>query len=256
MEHQILVDFKRLMGKCISMVQNVNDNNRWRLEMFVADLEESLIDIKNLNIVPPDQDELAEYVRRLKFLKGAIHVDKMKTCSQKLMATQILSPISSSSGTSKIGHQTKEIRLQSQAKLVQAIRDELLGIHDDDGKSSLIRKRMSSSLNESSDIEAVYSHHLSLQEKAAQDMIKFTQNLKENCVMANTMIKQDTGTFETASRLADNNFNNLRSNNDQITEFVKRSCQYWLWIMLGLVSLTFLCMLIFIRIFTKKSWTE
>ena len=255
MERKLLVDFKRLMGKCLTMIQNVNDNNRWRLEMYVEDLEEKLIDLKNLNILAQDQDELAEYIRRVKFLKNVLNVEKMKTSSQKLMATQILSPISSSLSTSKIGDQTKTIRLQSQAKLVQAIRDELLGIHDDDSKSSLIRKRVSS-LNESSDIEVVYSYHLSLQEKAAKDMIQFTQSLKENCVMANNMIKQDTSTFETASRLADHNFNNLRINNEKISEFVKRSCQYWLWIMLALVSLTFLFMLIFIRIFTKKSWAE
>lgn len=59
-------------------------------------------------------------------------------------------------------------------------------------------------------------------------------------------------TLEKASNLADKNTNNLKNNNDRLSDFVKRSCQYWLWIIALFVSITFIMVVLFIKIFPKR----
>jgi len=91
-----------------------------------------------------------------------------------------------------------------------------------------------------------------MQERVAEEMIELAHNLKHNCTLSNDIIKKDTETLERTAVLAEGNTENLQQNTSKIGEYVRRSCQYWLWIMLAIVSFTFLWIVVFIRMFPKR----
>lgn len=173
-----------------------------------------------------------------------MEAEKLKSPSEKLVATQILSPHHVSLSKDK-GSKSQEIFFQTQSKYNKEIRDELFS------KRSGLRKRFDDVSN-SDDVDLVLNYHHEMQEKIAADMIHMAQNLKENCHVANQIIRRDVEVLDTSAGHADSNFDGLKSSSEKLTEFVKRSCQYWLWISLALVSFTFLWIIVFIRLFPKR----
>ncbi|RWS22149.1 vesicle transport protein USE1-like protein [Leptotrombidium deliense] len=234
------VDFCRLLVKCEALLSQ--PRHEWRVTKFISALNDRLNRLSNTNVMRPSDEQLQELTKKLNFLKGVLQVERLETSSQKLMATQLLSPVLSPQDQ-RVHTKTKEIYLQSQAKYANEVRTELLGTDSD---------RLRTGKSGSDDVDAVLKHHHSVQERVAEEMIALTRNLKENALMASHIIKKDTECLQKTGELAAKNFDNLRKSNDVITDFVKRSCQYWLWIMLALVSLTFLWMVVFIRIFPKR----
>jgi SNARE protein 1 len=256
-------DFRRLLRKCELLVAERDTgprrDNEWRLEKYVEALEDKLEELRKLSVCQPGNEELAEYKKKVKFLKGVLEAEKLATPSQKLMATQILSPVSGGSSsregnTAQARDKTREIYLQTQAKYANEIREELLGLHT--SRESQLNRRLRPATDReelfSEDVDAVLRHHHNVQEKVAQEMVSLAQNLKQNVVLANHIIRKDVETLEGSSRYAEANSESLKQSNDKLGDFVRRSCQYWLWIMLALVSLTFLWIVVFIRMFPKK----
>lgn len=150
----------------------------------------------------PEHQELSEYSKKVRFLKGVLEAEKLATPSQKLMATQILSPVSVVSGAheshaDQSRDKTREIYLQTQAKYANEIREELLGAHESrlPGLGQAVRRRFGQAANRdeliSDDAEAVLRHHHQMQEKVAQEMVSLAQNLKQNCLLANDIIRRD-----------------------------------------------------------------
>ena len=187
------------------------------------------------------------------------------------MATQILSPNVSLMNDTNV-HSNSDFYLHSQAIYTKEIRDELFK-----KENKFVEKP------KDEDLSTILKEHEKKQEKFSENMVLLARNLKQNLMTANTIIKNDTmvslpgvsnflelhifiyfqlsqsnflyvlaQTLEKASNLADRNKNSLKSNNDRLSDFVKRSCQYWLWIIAALVSITFIMFVLFIKVFPKK----
>jgi len=242
------IDFQRLLYKCENDMAMQNENlspQGWRLEKYIEALEDKLGELYKLNSCQPAKDDLSKYKKKVKFLKGLVEAEKLKSPSEKLMATQLLSPSSVMPSHDK----TLEIYLQTQSKHSKAIRDELFG----SGNTSLRnRKTGKDSTTSEQDVDLVVKYHHEMQEKVAEEMVSLAMNLKDNMSLASQIIKKDVEVLEGSARVAGGNSDNLRNNSDKLTDFVRRSCQYWLWIMMGLVSFTFLWIVVFIRMFPKK----
>ncbi|RWS05168.1 vesicle transport protein USE1-like protein [Dinothrombium tinctorium] len=236
--------FERFLRKCETLISR-RDPCDWRLQKYIEALNEQLNQLKSTNVLRPSEEQLKEYTKKVNFLKGVLQVEKLENSSQKLLATQLLSPVASPSQEQH--SKAKEIYLQSQTKYATEIRNELFG---KDGTE--VRQRVVNSGLSEDDVDAMLRHQQSVQEKCAEEMLVLTRNLKENALMAKHIIKKDIECLENSAKLAGKNFDNLRQSSDIVSDFVKRSCQYWLWIMLALVSLTFLWMVVFIRLFPKK----
>lgn len=129
-----------------------------------------------------------QYKRKVKFLKGVVDAEKFKTPSEKLMATQILSPTNSNDQELGTKNKSREIYLQSQSKHSGAIRDELFNGSTTDG---LRQRKTVKPGTESEDVDLVLKYHHDMQEKVAQEMVSLAHNLKENCVLANQIIRKD-----------------------------------------------------------------
>src|SRR5690606_32081872 len=130
-----------------------------------------------------------------------IHVDRLISPAEKLMATQILSPNSSIVGNSS---EAMQLHLRSKSRYLQEARDKLFDTHSKSEGSAVAATSNNShfplnfSLNESSsnadtsDINLMLHEHEKAQERIAEEMVTLAQNLKQNCITASSIIKQDT----------------------------------------------------------------
>ncbi|XP_013789121.1 vesicle transport protein USE1-like [Limulus polyphemus] len=248
------INFCRLLSQCEELAGQRKQND-WRLEKYVKALEEKLMELKKLNTCQPSKESLAEYTKKVEFLKGVINADKLPSAVEKAMANQLLfSGLSSSPNYSR----TKEIHLQNQSRYTQEMRKELFGSKDADtvpvdGSSDSIRQRKSpSDTSQTEDLDSVLRYHHSVQEKIASEMVTLAQSLKQNSLLAGHIIKKDTEVIEKSSKLADKNYGQLKIESDRLEKHAHRSCNWWLWLMIGLVCLTFLWMIMFIRLFPRR----
>lgn len=136
-----------------------------------------------------------EFNKKVNFLKGVLQVDKLETSSQKLIATELLSPVSSPMQIPLTQDKTREIYLQSKAKYSNEIRNELLGIDTTRERKAGTKITTTPNSLTSDDVDAVLKHHHNVQEKVAEEMLSLTRNLKENMMMANHIIKKDTQVY-------------------------------------------------------------
>ncbi|XP_054160902.1 vesicle transport protein USE1-like [Oppia nitens] len=261
------IDFRRLLSKCEQLVEkhmkdNINTNNgnnNWRLERYIHALNERLNELKELNACPVNENNLSNYKKKVSFFNSLLETQLMNhsnnnnnSTDQQLIKTEIMSPISVTPVDGGIrSDKTKEIHLNLKSRLENDVRTELFGNKE---SSIQMRKRVANddTTNSSVDSDAILRFHQSVQEKVAQEMITLVHNLKQNCSLSNEIIKKDTESLEKSSSLAQRNTDNLKGNTVKISEYVRRSCQYWLWIMLFIVVFTFLWIVVFIRLFPKK----
>lgn len=213
---------------------------------FVECLEDKLSELHKLTVCQPSRDRLTLFKRRVKFIRGIVDAEKLKSASEKLTATEILSPrTSSTQDRSRI--KTQEIFLQTKSKYNREVKDELLS-----GSKGGLRKRFDGTDGNKKDADLVLNFHHEMQEKVAAEMITLARNLKENLYLANEIIKKDVEILDDSARVAEVNTSGLRTNSERLSDFVRRSCQYWLWISLALVCFTFLWIVVFIRMFPKR----
>ena len=203
-------------------------------------MEYKLGELRRLSACQPARDRLSLYQRKLRFLKGLLEAEKMRSASERLVAAQILSPGSSSGDRRDKSHQVLQ---QAQSKYTNQVREELMG------SSSLRQRKMA---DDSSDVDVVLNFHREMQDKVASEMVSLAHNLKQNMSTASDILRKDVQVLAGASSHADSNLSGLRLNSERLGDFVRRSCQYWLWISLAVVCFTFLWIVVFIRMFPKR----
>lgn len=99
----------------------------------------------------------------------------------------------------------------------------------------------------------IVRYHDFLQEQVTNEMVELARNLKSNITISNEIVRKDTELLETTNKFADGTVDRLRTNTSRISEFANAACEYWLWICLFLVTITFFSMVIFIRLFPKRA---
>jgi len=248
------IDFSRLLRKCEDMIaankssdvdgKSISSADAWRREKYVDALEEKLAELRKLNVCQPSDDDLNEFARRVQFLRGIVAAERLSSPLEKLMASEILSPttIATARGNK---NKTKEIHLRARANYAREVRRNLFNETDGTSKPK----------DEGKDFETLTKYHHDMQEKVAKELLNLTKNLKQNTTLAGHIIKKDVETLESTKRLAEKNMDKLEKSNSVVADFVRRSCQYWLWITLAIVLFTFLWMVLFIRMFPKKNYS-
>jgi len=213
----------------------------WRLEKYVHSLEERLSELKKSPSCP-DNDTLNEYSRRVEFLKGLLQTEKLPSAIEKAMANQLLSagPVS---GSEQL---TREIHLQTSSRYTKEMRAELLG-EENDG----LKQRKKDTTSE--DFDTVIRYHQNAQEKLADEMLALARNMKENSLIASSIVKKDIETIEKSTKLTDQNYSKLKVESENLEQHTQKACNWWIWLMLVTVCLTFINMVIFMKIFPKGS---
>ncbi|KAH3837427.1 vesicle transport protein USE1-like [Dreissena polymorpha] len=245
MSTKLEINFTRLLNRC-ETIASQRDTWDWRLEKYVEALQDQLGEMKRLSRQPsqPSQDIMLEYTRRVDFLKGLLAAEQKENISEKAYATERLAPVSNVHKGSGIA--PKEVHLSAMTRLQKDMRTELLG-EDKPGDGLRQRKH-----TDESDIDAVLKHHRKVHEKLTEELLHHTLNLKEFAYSASSIVKKDIKTLEDTNKVADRNQGDLQRESQRL-ESKTRGCSWWIWIMLALVTLTFLWMIILMRMFPARS---
>ncbi|XP_069595263.1 vesicle transport protein USE1 isoform X1 [Ranitomeya imitator] len=250
------LNFVRLLSRCESMASERREQGEWRLEKFVGALEEMLTSIKK-DSSKPSPELLIEYCRKVDFLKGLLEAEKLSSPTEKALANQFLAPGRTPTISKERTPVTKTVHLQTQARYTGEMRNELLEKTTSPSNGSVEvypRKRkgsISDDKQSSAELDAVLQHHHNMQEKLAEEMLRLTQNLKNNTLAAQNVIKQDNQTLTQSLKLADQNFEKLKTESDRLEQHAKKSVNWLLWLMLIFVCCTFISMILFIRLFPR-----
>ncbi|XP_022096653.1 vesicle transport protein USE1-like [Acanthaster planci] len=258
MASRLEINLQRLLTRCEAMAGE-QDHGDWRLEKFVGALQEKLAELKRSPSLP-SQEALAEYAKKIDFLKGLIQTEKLTSASDKAMASQLLAPAHSSTSISSepkthskvLPTSSKDLHLQATSRYANEMRRELLET-DDLQENGLRHRRLHDPDDKASsdDLDAVLQHHHNMQEKLAEEMLSLTRSLKHNTVAASNIIQEDNRRLGETIQLADSNYGRLKVESERLQQHTQRACNWWLWGSLLCVSIVFLWMIIFIRFFPK-----
>ncbi|CAJ1060613.1 vesicle transport protein USE1 [Xyrichtys novacula] len=254
MASRLEINFVRLLSRCESIASEKRGETEWRLEKYVGALEEMLVALRKSQS-KPTPEVLTEYTRKVDFLKGLLEAEKLSSPAEKALANQFLAPGRTPTIANERMPATKTVHLQTKARCTGEMRDELLGTGPTGKGSSETelrnRRGFVDERQSAAELEAVLQHHHNLQEKLADDMLNLARNLKNNTLAAQNIIKQDNQTLSHSMRQADLNFEKLKTESERLEQHTKKSVNWLLWIMLILVSFTFISMILFIRIFPR-----
>ncbi|XP_067168895.1 vesicle transport protein USE1 [Apteryx mantelli] len=250
------LNLMRLLSRCEALAAERRDPEEWRLEKYVAALEEMLRGLKKQSSKPAPE-LLNEYSRKVDFLKGLLEAEKLSSSTEKALANQFLAPGRTPTTIKERTPATKTVHLQTKARCTGKMRSELLGtdplaINDSEELNVRKRKGLASDEKQSAvELDAVLQRHQDMQEKLAEEMLSLARSLKNNTLAAQNVIKQDNQTLSHSLRMADQNFEKLKDESDRLEQHAKKSVNWLLWIMLIVVCFIFISMILFIRIFPK-----
>ncbi|KAM3876499.1 vesicle transport protein USE1 isoform 2-T2 [Diretmus argenteus] len=251
------INFIRLLSRCESIASEKRGETEWRLEKYVGALQEMLVALRK-SPGKPTPEVLTDYTRKVDFLKGLLEAEKLSSPTEKALANQFLAPGRTPTIANERMPATKTVHMQTKARCTEEMRDELLGTVGRPGRlvltTGLTLTGNCMPLDErqsAAELDAVMQHHHNLQEKLAEDMLNLARNLKNNTMAAQNIIKQDNQTLSHSMRQADLNFEKLKTESERLEQHTKKSVNWLLWLMLILVSFTFISMILFIRIFPK-----
>ncbi|NXV05004.1 USE1 protein, partial [Hirundo rustica] len=248
------LNLMRLLSRCEALAAERRDPEEWRLEKYVAALEDMLRELKKQSSKPAPE-LLNEYSRKVDFLKGLLEAEKLSSSTEKALANQFLAPGRTPTTAKERTPATKTVHLQTKARCTGQMRSELLGTVRS-CKSLFFplcscRGLTSDEKQSAVELDAVLQHHQDMQEKLAEEMLSLARSLKNNTLAAQNVIKQDNQTLSHSLRMADQNFEKLKDESDRLEQHAKKSVNWLLWIMLIVVCFIFISMILFIRIFPK-----
>merc|ERR1711928_261967 len=160
----------------------------------------------------PEKEVFDEYSRSVSFLKGLNITEKLPLATDKVVASQFLSPSSSPYGDSV----SKEIHHKVSAQYTNQVRDELMKT----------KPATSTACNE-------------------RDKTQEFDN-------PTSIVKQDLNTLEKSNTLAEDNENTLLTQTAILKERSGFCARCWVWLFLILVVCSFIAMVIFMRLFKKR----
>ncbi|XP_076880102.1 vesicle transport protein USE1 isoform X2 [Brachyhypopomus gauderio] len=209
------------------------------------------------SVSKPNPEMLTDYTRKVDFLKGLIEAEKLSSPTEKALANQLLAPGRTPTISSERMPATKTVHVQSKARCTGEMRAELFAtVSSSAGVSETELRNRSRSVpaderQSGAELDAMLQHHHDLQEKLAEEMLSLARNLKNNTLAAQNIIKQDNQTLSQSMRQADVNFEKLRTESERLEQHAKKSVNWFFWLMLILVSFTFISMILFIRLFPR-----
>ncbi|KAK7492658.1 hypothetical protein BaRGS_00016137 [Batillaria attramentaria] len=237
------INFNRLLHRCEAMAADKASKD-WRLEKYIGALQDQLFDMKKAHSRPP-QETLNEYQKKVELLKGLTEVEKMPSGAEKVLATERLQPVPSTPASTPARQLQARAKVQSQ----EDMRQELLGTSRSDQDSDLRHRNVGGGGDES-DIDQLLQHHHRMQERLAEEMLEHARALKRNVSDTGRVVKDDLKKLGDSTRQADTNYGKLQAESERLEGYTQ-SCSWWVWLMLVLVILTFLAMVVFMKIFPK-----
>jgi len=245
------INLSRLLVRCQEIANTSSDlSQEWRLPKFVSSCESMLSSLPQ----PPDptapsSDAMLEYRNSLALLRklvpdtSAAEEELFPSCDTSQSRAPLPLPQGEVTGRNTVSRQIYQRAVERQQG---TMREQLLGTGTGGGSKE------EHGYGPGANLDKILAEHKDQQERVAEEMIALTRSLKEQSVAAGAMLRKDTVKLEQAAENADTNLAKLTEETQRVSEFSSRGCRCWIWLMMLLVVLTFLGMVLTMRLFRKK----
>eukprot|EP00096_Caligus_rogercresseyi_P009769 TRINITY_DN3380_c0_g1_i2.p1 TRINITY_DN3380_c0_g1~~TRINITY_DN3380_c0_g1_i2.p1 ORF type:complete len:275 (+),score=83.98 TRINITY_DN3380_c0_g1_i2:258-1082(+) len=123
-------------------------------------------------------------------------------------------------------------------------------LFEDSGSSTLRRRKT----DEGSSPQSLIHGQEVAQEEIAEQMLSLTRSLKEQTEAANRIIHRDINSLQGTQRTAEENIDKLTVESGRLQEHRSTfNCRCWIWILMFIVVMTFLKMLVVMKLFKKPT---
>ena len=242
MASRLETNFNRLLHRCETMAGDKANGSDWRLTRFVSTLEDYLSDMRKLSTKRPSEEMLIDYTKKLDAIKELIETERFIQESKRAPSVK---KYLSSDNTAKLLAPGKELHLRARAGYQNFMKDELIGTKNSKGhggEQAIVEQ----------DLDGALRNHNEMQEKLAEEMIYLARNLRENASVAGKIVRDDTKVMTASSKIADSSHGKLLTESKRLETQIKKSFNCWIWIMLVLVCVTFVWMVIFMKMVPKS----
>ncbi|KAH8364222.1 hypothetical protein KR084_003977 [Drosophila pseudotakahashii] len=248
MATKLNVNIRTLLTNCEDLAKS--EQNFWRLQKFIKSLDTMLAELVEMDD-PQSATRIPGYTERLKALK-------LSTGFTEVPSSTTNTPSQSSSVSEAGENALKEMRQLQNAKHHNELRKELLQDGDalrrrrgvEESSSSPGGATVQGTSGENMNEAAKY--YTNAQEKITEHMLSLTRNLKEQTETANRIIRRDTEVVSRSTGMADRNINSLGKEAEKLEQHSKKAYKCWLWLMIVFVIVTFIGMVLFMKIMKKK----
>ncbi|XP_023320329.1 vesicle transport protein USE1-like isoform X2 [Eurytemora carolleeae] len=243
------INLSRLLVRCIEMANSTPDlQQEWRLPKFIKAAEQMYANLPS----PPDpaapsSDDKLEYQKQLQFLQNIAkevlteNFDDTENESNILVITspKVLLPRGPASTKDTL---SKQIVQKAAERAHQTQRENLFGSKPTENGESL----------QEQDFDRLLALHRDQQEKVAEEMLGMTRRLKEQTLAAKSLVQEDTDRIERINKRADDNLSKIQSEGGRVSKLASRwNCRCWIWLAMLIVVLTFVGMVLLMKLFKK-----
>ena len=158
----------------------------------------------------------------------------------------------------------KEIHQKLEGRQIRKIRDELFDVGNNDfndmnqitSPHSNNTSAMPVNRGDNNELDDLLQAHHTAQEKVAEEMLSLTKSLKEQTRVAGEIVRKDTVTIDRSNQLAEANSAKLQVESERLSEHTGSACRCWVWFLLAIVCVTFIAMVMVMKIFSKRKHYE
>jgi len=239
------ISLSRLLARCQEMANTSDMATDWRLPKFLATCEEMLRALPRApDPASPSQDCQQEYQNKIEFLRKMVPSPTSPSARTTSEAPHTMPGLPLPQGTAVTRDTvSKQIFQKAAERQNMTVREELFG---SSVGGSVVREGGAS-------LDKILAEHRDEQERVAEEMIQLTRSLKEQSAAAGSMVKADSERLTQAADLAETNLSKLGVETARVGEFSARgNCRCWIWLMMAIVILTFVGMVLMMRLFRKK----
>ncbi|KAG9332228.1 hypothetical protein JZ751_015519 [Albula glossodonta] len=244
------VNFTRLLSRCESIALQKRGETEWRLEKYVAALEDMLVGLKKSSSKPA-AEVLKDYSRKVDFLKGLLDAEKLPSPSEKAPSNQLLDPGQVPSAANEKMSGSRSIHTKAKGGVLGEMRIEFMGaVRGQVPPSLALRLQERRSVVE---LDAVMQQQRLLQEKLAEDVLHLARNLKNNSLASQGLLRHHSQVLSPTLEEAGGRLEHLRavSQSEQLKEHARKSVTCFSSLLLVLVCFIFISTILFIRLFPK-----
>eukprot|EP00088_Acartia_fossae_P057430 TRINITY_DN669_c0_g1_i6.p1 TRINITY_DN669_c0_g1~~TRINITY_DN669_c0_g1_i6.p1 ORF type:complete len:262 (-),score=44.02 TRINITY_DN669_c0_g1_i6:141-926(-) len=240
-----------LLNKTTELANNSQCiEEEWRLPAFVTAAEEMFSKLPQLpDASAPSSDERLRYQNQLVFLQTLVKKvsnNNLSNSEDKIDGNDsgkkpLLLPQGPAFARDTM---SKQIAQKAAERAHQNQREQLFGKRNPDTVTQDFQEQ---------DFDKLLAMHRDEQEKIAEEMISMTHRLKEQSLVAQSIIKEDTDRADKINKKADENLAKLENEGGRISKLASRwNCRCWIWLAMFIVLLTFVGMVLLMKLFKKK----
>uniref|UniRef100_A0A1I8GL93 Vesicle transport protein USE1 n=1 Tax=Macrostomum lignano TaxID=282301 RepID=A0A1I8GL93_9PLAT len=282
------VNFTRLARRMEEMVRD-RAASGWRFGRYLQSLRTRLGDLKRLEgPLRPDEARIKYYEERLTMLQSVLDAEQRSASLQE--KTDLLSSVpapvaaaaaaavsaANSNGSSGGGTEaqtgaalsssgggvdesivrdvlfSKDVLALSKAHLETQARRELLSFSQSEHRSKSRQDApvVAPAKPAAASAGAAADEERALQDSVTENMLSLARSLKQSARMSGTL--SEPIWTKSVSYLSDVNYGRLKSESGRLDQQLARQCNWLLWFMVALVAVTFVGMVLFMRLFSKK----